>query len=130
MPSGQIFPAAELCLRFDSIRDQSPPSQSAAPSVCRWHGSAVGEPWTIFTAGSTASLRGVFAEQAIDLEVLPELTDVDLQQLGLPLGARRKLLKAIRELAGKPVPPPAGPAAAQRRQLTLLFCDLDTQQPH
>lgn len=72
----------------------------------------------------------MFAEQAIDLEVLPELTDVDLQQLGLPLGARRKLLKAIRELAGKPVPPPAGPAAAQRRQLTLLFCDLDTQQPH
>jgi class 3 adenylate cyclase/predicted ATPase len=73
-------------------------------------------------------LRGVFAEHAIDLEVLPELTDGDLQQLGLPLGARRKLLKAIRELgcelAREPVPLPSAPAAAQRRQLTLLFCDL------
>ena len=29
------------------------------------------------------------------LELLPELTDADLEELGLPLGPRKKLLKAI-----------------------------------
>src|SRR5438128_5438488 len=34
-------------------------------------------------------------ENEIDLDVLPELTEADLVTLGLPLGPRRKLLKAI-----------------------------------
>ncbi len=34
----------------------------------------------------------VFAEQQIDLEVLTELTDEDLEKLGIPLGPRKKLL--------------------------------------
>lgn len=38
----------------------------------------------------------VFAEQQIDHEVLPELTDEDLEKLGIPLGPRKKLLKARR----------------------------------
>jgi hypothetical protein len=36
-----------------------------------------------------------FRENEIDWEVLPELTEGDLEKLGLPLGPRKKLLKAI-----------------------------------
>ena len=44
-----------------------------------------------------------FRESEIDFEVLPELTESDLETLGLPLGPRRKLLKAIRELDDHPL---------------------------
>ena len=40
----------------------------------------------------------VFADNAIDAEALVELTDEHLKELGLPLGHRVKLLKAIRAL--------------------------------
>ena len=40
----------------------------------------------------------VFADNAIDSEALVELSDEHLKELGLPLGHRVKLLKAIREL--------------------------------
>jgi hypothetical protein len=39
-----------------------------------------------------------FAEQQIDEEVLAELSDADLKELGIPLGPRKKLLKAIAAL--------------------------------
>ena len=39
-----------------------------------------------------------FRESEIDAEVLPDLTDSDLNQLGLPLGHRKRLLKAIAAL--------------------------------
>ena len=78
-----------------------------------------------------------FQENAIDAEVLPELTDADLERLGLLLGHRKKLLKAIAELrtvetmpaflprAPVEVPPETRRATeAERRQLTVLFCDL------
>ena len=71
-----------------------------------------------------------FRENEIDIEVLPELTESDLSALGLPIGPRRKLLKAIAALRGPlPGPPPqAGEgrveAEAERRQLTVMFCDL------
>ena len=44
-----------------------------------------------------------FRDNEIDREVLPELTESDLEKLGLPLGPRKKLLKAIVGLAGKPL---------------------------
>ncbi len=55
-----------------------------------------------------AWLRGVGLERYADVfhaneitaEALPELTDADLRELGLPLGPRKVLLKAIRDLAG------------------------------
>jgi hypothetical protein len=67
--------------------------------------------------------------------VLSELTDADLKELGLTLGHRRLLLKAIQglEATGRPAAadaasPAATPAqsssSAERRQLTVLFCDL------
>ena len=72
-----------------------------------------------------------FRESEIDAEVLPDLTEGDLNQLGVPLGHRKRLLKAIAalgtgETAAKP-PSPApvsSPAAAERRPITVMFCDL------
>jgi class 3 adenylate cyclase/predicted ATPase len=72
-----------------------------------------------------------FRENEIDWAVLSELTETDLEKLGLPLGPRKKLLKAIAGRSAGPGPisvteaaPPAITPAAERRQLTVLFCDL------
>src|SRR5438128_5074539 len=71
-----------------------------------------------------------FRDNAIDAAVLPELTAEDLKDLGVSLvGHRRKLLAAIAALDGEVGPvsePPAAAAAAtaERRQLTVMFCDL------
>src|SRR6516165_3342686 len=71
-----------------------------------------------------------FAENRIDLSVLPELTDHDLERLGVSLGHRRRILRAIRELDGPAQAAPQTAAApdphdrAERRQLTVMFCDL------
>jgi class 3 adenylate cyclase len=72
--------------------------------------------------------RAAFAEHDIDREILPDLTDQDLEKLGLSLGHRKKLLRAIaalgRQDSGARRQAEAGPRAAERRQLTVLFCDL------
>jgi class 3 adenylate cyclase len=73
-----------------------------------------------------------FAENRIDLSVLPDLTDQHLKDLGVALGDRLKMLRAIGELIGAPAGPSQSPAAtkpaaqdaAERRQLTVMFCDL------
>jgi tetratricopeptide (TPR) repeat protein len=72
-----------------------------------------------------------FRDNAIDTAVLPELTADDLKDLGVTLvGHRRRLLGAIAALRGNDPAPPAtsGEAAlasaAERRQLTVMFCDL------
>jgi class 3 adenylate cyclase len=72
-----------------------------------------------------------FRDNAIDAAVLPELTADDLKDLGVSLvGHRRTLLSAIAALRSddRPAPAPAGQAAptsaAERRQLTVWFCDL------
>src|SRR5271169_6704331 len=74
-----------------------------------------------------------FRDNEIDWEALPKLTAEDLKDLGVVLGGhRRKLLAAIAAL-GAAVPaatvtPAYGdapaPAEAERRQLTVMFCDL------
>jgi SAM domain (Sterile alpha motif) len=56
-----------------------------------------------------------FAENRIDLSVLPDLTDQDLEKLGVVLGDRRKMLRAIGELSVSP-PAPLKPCH-WRRQL-------------
>ena len=75
----------------------------------------------------------LFEANAIDSEVLAELTEADLEKLGVLLGHRKKLLKAIaslREPAQETVgqreagASEAAPREAERRQLTVLFCDL------
>ena len=45
-----------------------------------------------------------FAENAIDFSVLPDLTDQDLEKLGVLLGHRRKMLRAIADLEGIEMP--------------------------
>lgn len=39
----------------------------------------------------------LFIDNEIDVDVLPELTDADLKELEIPLGSRRRLLKAVEE---------------------------------
>ena len=69
-----------------------------------------------------------FAENAIDLSVIRDLTENDLKELGVLLGHRRKMLRAITELQEEVTKPqtPAEPGRdrAERRQLTVMFCDL------
>jgi class 3 adenylate cyclase len=71
-----------------------------------------------------------FAENGIDLSVVRDLTEQDLKDLGVLLGHRRKILRAIGELEGAAVmaaPAPAEPVPhgdAERRYLTVMFCDL------
>ena len=77
-------------------------------------------------------LAATFAANDIDIDVLPDLTDEDLRELGLSLGHRRRLLRAIAELSRERSPPSAEATEAnadtgreaERRQLTVLFCDL------
>jgi class 3 adenylate cyclase/predicted ATPase len=75
--------------------------------------------------------EALFRASEIDADILPELTDVDLEKLGIPLGHRKRLLRAISGLtAAEPLAAPSastGPKpqdAAERRQLTVMFCDL------
>src|SRR6516225_8463391 len=86
-----------------------------------------------------------FIENAIDGDSLPELTEDDLKKLGIPLGDRKRLIRAIRAMsAGSPSAAagsasalvtsaavggdaPSGQprvAAAERRHLTVMICDL------
>src|SRR5215468_2473124 len=69
-----------------------------------------------------------FRDNAIDAAILPELTADDLRELGVTLvGHRRKLLAAIAALrrALDAAPETEGVApVAERRQLTVMFCDL------
>jgi hypothetical protein len=97
-----------------------------------------------------ARVAGAFAENGIDVSVLPHLTDQDLKDIGVLLGHRRKILAAVAELPGKspsaskpfpplveardrhttepsqpaPVAPPPTEAMGERRHVTVMFCDL------
>ena len=75
-----------------------------------------------------------FAENDISFSVLPDLTDQDLKEIGVSLGHRRQLLRAIAELTGREKDAPKAAVAtapsaapqdtAERRQVTVLFSDL------
>jgi hypothetical protein len=90
--------------------------------------------------------EAAFRDNGVDASVLPDLTADDLKEMGVAaVGHRRKLLAAIAALRRDP-PPATAPAAepppeaavstatppddagagpgAERRQLTVLFCDL------
>ena len=59
----------------------------------------------------------LFAENGIDMDTIPVLTEDDLKELGIPFGHRKRMLHALSL-------PPAVPPPPERRQLTVLFCDL------
>ena len=82
------------------------------------------------------SYAATFTENEVDFSVAGTLTEADLRELGLSLGARKKFLLAAAALAklatanqdvGRVQPAEQSPAAtpsAERRQLTVMFCDL------
>ena len=79
-----------------------------------------------------------FAENHIDYSVLPDLTEDDLEKLGLSLGHRKKLLRAIDAVwgtrqardttkvarTGAEATSPVQHREAEFRQITVMFCDL------
>jgi class 3 adenylate cyclase len=76
-----------------------------------------------------------FRENRIEADVLPSLTADDLKDLGVTLvGDRRRMLDAIAVLGATdapqaPSPPLAAASEAERRQLTVMFCDLVGSTP-
>ncbi len=74
----------------------------------------------------------MFAENEITFDALPHLTQDDLKELGLPMGPRKVVAAAIAGLAAPASPADTASAGissgprgeAQRRQLTVMFCDL------
>src|SRR5271154_4079776 len=76
--------------------------------------------------------EALFRENENDAEVRPELTEADLEKIGVPLGHRKRLLKAIANLSAaeapaKPtIPPPTASSrdVAEHRPITVMFCDL------
>src|SRR4030095_366598 len=75
-----------------------------------------------------------FIENAIDFDVLPELSEDDLEKLGMPLGDRKRFIRAVKAMAGGfpsaasqvgQSPGELSPiAAGERRHLTVMVCDL------
>src|SRR5882672_1743049 len=76
----------------------------------------------------------IFLDNDVDLTSVRLLHEADLHEMNISLGHRKLLLRAIAALAGDeppaPAPPPTPPqadtpdAGAERRQLTVMFCDL------
>jgi class 3 adenylate cyclase len=79
--------------------------------------------------------EALFRASDIDADILPELTEADLEKLGVSLGHRKRLLRAISglttaETSTAPFASSATPQdAAERRQLTVMFCDLVGSTP-
>ena len=78
--------------------------------------------------------EAVFREHEIDAGVLRDLVEADLEKIGVPLGHRKRLLKAIAALgtedtaAKPPGPAPASsPATAERRPITV--CSVTSSGP-
>ena len=78
-----------------------------------------------------------FRESEIEFDILPELTEPDLEKLGVPLGHRKRLLKAIASFGATALGPTLAPSpsaqatapamsetAGERRHVTVMFCDL------
>jgi class 3 adenylate cyclase len=83
--------------------------------------------------------HAAFTENEVEFSDLPDLTEDDLKELGLPVGPRRRLMTAVerlgaaansgegrgRETTGADLSSPnQQPAEAERRQLTVMFVDL------
>ena len=95
------------------------PSESAIKGIAEW-----------LTSLGLGEYSQRFAENAIDLSVVRDLTEQDLKDLGVLLGHRRKILRAIAELDIAALAPANAVTGAllrdeaERRQLTVMFCDL------
>lgn len=110
----------------DSAGPHAEPPPSPEPSsVAEWLRSI-----------NLAQYAPLFADHEITLDVVPHLTEADIDRLQLPIGPRRRLFVQIQALAAAahaaenvprpatPQEPDSGPFSAERRQLTVMFCDL------
>src|SRR5271154_3426230 len=77
-----------------------------------------------------------FAAQGVDLDLLADLSEADLKELGLTIGDRKRLVRAMNARAhGSGAPATLGArsprpeAQADRRQLTVMFIDLIDSSP-
>ena len=74
--------------------------------------------------------EAAFRDHAVDMDVLADLTEDDLAQLGVALGDRKRLRRAIANLGLHSAPSLAAPAPrpardeAERRLVAVMFCDL------
>jgi class 3 adenylate cyclase/predicted ATPase len=79
--------------------------------------------------------ESLFVENAIDTDVLAELTEDDLAKLGIPVGDRKRLMRSVKQQADGKAPvapddaaatftPEQARANAERRHLTVMICDL------
>ncbi|MGB7455776.1 MAG: AAA family ATPase [Pseudolabrys sp.] len=74
--------------------------------------------------------ESAFIKNAIDTDVLPELTEGDLEKLGVPLGDRKRLIKAIKAIKATAGGSPSALITSEvgenalRRHLTVVICDL------
>jgi class 3 adenylate cyclase len=86
-----------------------------------------------------AKYEQTLRDNAVDLDVLADLNDGDLEKLGLPLGDRKRLLRAIATLGSRESTPSEGRKttafasraassaradSVERRPITIMFCDL------
>ena len=79
-----------------------------------------------------AQYEPAFRENDVDAQVLPRLTAEDLISIGVTsVGHRRLLLDAIAALARDAHAAPDSPVQpdAERRQVTVMFCDLVGSTP-
>src|SRR6478736_1928120 len=105
--------------RETSCMNSISPSESAIKGIAEW-----------LTSLGLGEYSQRFAENAIDLSVVRDLTEQDLKDLGVLLGHRRKILRAIAdfdpaalepaEAASEPLPRDEG----ERRHVSVMFCDL------
>jgi len=101
------------------------------------HGSAMTENLQSWLSGiGLGSHADSFVSNGIDWDVLLELTEADLRELGLSLGDRKRLLRAVVGLRrdrpateGAEAAPVAIAKAAERRQITVMFVDLVGSTP-
>ncbi|HEY5705429.1 MAG TPA: hypothetical protein VIS96_07630, partial [Terrimicrobiaceae bacterium] len=82
-------------------------------------------------ANDLAEFEAIFVENQVDLKTLEVLTESDLKELGLAFGPRKRILSAIGELKRQVAlqrteteAPTTTAALGERRQLTVMFCDL------
>ena len=66
----------------------------------------------------------LLAEQSIDVDVLPDLNDADLEKLGIPMGDRRRFLKADWSSESPEHGRGTGGSACQRRRATPTHGDV------
>src|SRR5512134_3768447 len=101
--------------------DDRDPNRTAIVSIAEW-----------LSGLGLAQYVDVFVENAVDTDVLFDLTEADLEDLGIPLGDRKRILKAIAAQRHRSTQRTSEPAPAvaslhsepERRHLTILFCDV------